>query len=148
MKSKYEQNHFAVFQGNLFFADSQKCCIELHTKSKRIAKKYEFLEKEESYHKLVSPYELSEYYLQRFEAKYHEKTVCILRGDDRYVDIEAGAGFSPDDMNSLGFVQVEKYVFEKTVRTSELTDIHATKENLLENAKKIFDEHQKQSQMP
>lgn len=38
---------------------------------------------------------------------------------------------------------VEKYVFEKTVRTSELTDIHATKENLLENAKKIFDEHQK-----
>lgn len=66
--------------------------------------------------------------------------MSISRGDDRYVDIEAGAGFSPD---SLGFVQVEKYVFEKNVRTSELTDIHATKENLLENAKKIFDEHQK-----
>lgn len=74
MKSKYEQNNFAVFQGNLFSDDSWKCCIELHTKSKRIANKYEFLEEEES---------------------------------------------------------------------SELTDIHAIKENLLENAKKIFDEHQK-----
>ena len=36
--------------------------------------------------------------------------MSILRGDDRYVDIEAGAGFSPD---SLGF-QVEKYVLRKT----------------------------------
>lgn len=140
MKSKYEHEHFAVFQGNLFSSDTWKGYIELHTKSKRIAKKYDFIEENGAFHKLVSPYELTEYYLQRFEAKYQGKTVCILRGDDRYVDIEAGAGFSPD---SLGFVQVEKYVFEKTVRTSELTDIHAKKENLLEEAKKIFDEHQK-----
>ena len=59
--------------------------------------------------------------------------MSISRGDDRYVDIEAGAGFSPD---SLGFVQVEKYVFEKTVRTSELTDIHAKKRKFAGKCKK------------
>lgn len=42
MKSKYEHEHFAVFQGNLFSSDTWKCCIELHTKSKRNAKKYDF----------------------------------------------------------------------------------------------------------
>lgn len=140
MKSKYEHEHFAVFQGNLFSSDTWKGYIELHTKSKRIAKKYDFIEENGAFHKLVSPYELTEYYLQSFEAKYQGKTVYIWRGNDKNVDIEAGTGFSPD---SLGFVQVEKYVFEKTVRTSELTDIHAKKEDLLEEAKKIFDEFRK-----
>lgn len=49
-----------------FSSYPRKGYIELHTKSKRIAKKYGFLEENEAYHKLVSPYEVTEYYFQSF----------------------------------------------------------------------------------
>lgn len=55
MKSKYEHEYFAVYQGIKFSSYPRKGYIELHTKSKRIAKKYGFLEENEAYHKLVSP---------------------------------------------------------------------------------------------
>ena len=144
MKTKYEPDFFAVFQGNLFSASPRKGYVKLITKSKRIVKKYEFLEEDDAYYKLVSPYELTEYYYQHFKAKYQGKEVCIWRGNDRYVDIGASSDFSADDLESLGFIQVEKYVFEKRVATSELTDILVIKKDELKDVKKEFDEYQKQ----
>lgn len=141
MRTKYEQDSFAVFQGTIFSATTNNGYVELLTTDRKLAKKFNFLLDGDIYYKDISPYEVTEYYEQRFEAKYKGKNVGIMCGDDNQVDIQPDpADFTYEDLLKLGFEQVEKGVYEKTLPTSELTDIHAIKRNKLEYAKKAFDE--------
>ena len=137
MRSKYEQDSFAVYKGITF--NTYYTCngyIGLLTEDKKLAKKFDFLQDDDSYYKEVSPYEVTEYYEQRFKAKYKGKRVGIMEGDDIKVNIQPNPeDFTYEDLIKFGFEQVEKGVYEKTLPTSELTDIHAIKDDLLEDAK-------------
>ncbi len=143
MRSKYEPNSFAVYKRNIFCTyGNGNGYIGLLTEDKKLAKKFDFLLDDDIYYKEVSPYEVTEYYEQRFEAKYKGKNVGIMSGDDNQVDIQPNPeDFTYEDLIKFGFEQVEKGVYEKNLPTSELTDIHAIKEDLLEEAKKEFDEN-------
>ena len=144
MKTKYDQDIFAVFQGKIFSATKNNGYIELLTTDRKLAEKLDFLLDGEIYYKDITPYDVTEYYEQRFEAKYKGKNVGIMCGDDNQVDIQPDpADFTYEDLLKFGFEQVEKGVYEKTLPTSELTDIHAIKRNKLEYAKKAFDENNK-----
>ena len=141
MRSKYEQDSFAVFQGTIFSATTNNGYVELLTTDGKLAKKFSFLLDGDIYYKDISPYEVTEYYEQTFEAKFKGKIVGIMRGDDNKVDIQPEpTDFTYEELLKLGFEQVEKGVYEKTLPTSELTDIHAIKRNKLEYAKQDFDE--------
>lgn len=144
MRTKYDQDSFAVFQGKIFSATTNNGYIELLTKDEKLAEEFDFLLDGEIYYKDITPYDVTEYYEQRFEAKYKGKNVGIMCGDDNQVDIQPDpADFTYEDLLKFGFEQVEKGVYEKTLPTSELTDIHAIKRNKLEYAKIDFDENNK-----
>lgn len=144
MRSKYEQDSFAVFQGTIFSATTNNGYVEVLTTDGKLAKKFNFLLDGDIYYKDISPYEVTEYYEQTFEAKFKGKIVGIMRGDDNKVDIQPEpTDFTYEDLIKFGFKQVEKGVYEKTLPISELTDIHAIKDDLLEYAKKDFDENNK-----
>ena len=148
MRTKYEQDNFAVYKGKIYSAYTKEGLI--------ILRSYDIKDVEENgFEKLVpksscsevkglknvSPYEVTEYYEQKFEAKYKGKNVGIMSGDDNQVDIQPNPeDFTYEDLIKFGFEQVEKGVYEKNLPTSELTDIHAIKRSKLENAKKRFDE--------
>ena len=141
MRTKYDQDQFAVYKGTIFSTTENNGYIELLTTNEQLAKKYDFLLDDDVYYKDVSPYEVTEYYEQTFEAKYKGKNVGIMRGDDNQVDIQPDPeDFTYEDLIEFGFEQVEKGVYEKTLSPSELTDIHSIKEDLLEEAKQDFDE--------
>ena len=70
MRSKYEQDSFAVFQGTIFSATTNNGYVELLTTDRKLAKKFNFLLDGDIYYKDISPYDVTEYYEQRFEAKY------------------------------------------------------------------------------
>ena len=137
MRSKYEHDSFAVYKGITF--NTYYTCngyIGLLTEDKKLAKKFDFLQDDDSYYKEVSPYEVTEYYEQRFKAKYKGKRVGIMEGDDIKVNIQPNPeDFTYEDLIKFGFEQVEKGVYEKTLPTSELTDIHAIKDDLMEDEK-------------
>ena len=144
MRTKYEQDSFAVFQGKIFSATTNNGYVELLTTDGKLAKKFNFLLDGDIYYKEVSPYEVTEYYEQNFEAKYKGKNVGIMRGDDNQVDIQPDpADFTYEDLIKFGFKQVEKGVYEKTLPTSELTELNVIKDDLLEDAKIEFDENNK-----
>ncbi len=144
MRSKYEQDSFAVFQGTIFSATTNNGYVELLTTDRKLAKKFNFLLDGDIYYKDISPYDVTEYYEQRFEAKYKGKKVGIMEGDDNEVNIQPDpADITYEELLKLGFEQVEKGVYEKTLPTSELTDIHPIKKNLLDYAKQEFDENNK-----
>lgn len=145
MRTKYAQNDFAVFKGITFCTyHNGNGYIGLLTEDEKVAKKYDFLLDDDVYYKDVSPYEVTEYYEQTFEAKYKGKNVGIMRGDDNQVDIQPDPeDFTYEDLIEFGFEQVEKGVYEKTLSPSELTDIHSIKEDLLEEAKQDFEENNK-----
>ena len=137
MRTKYDQDDFAVYKG-ITFNTYYTCSgyIGLLSEDKKLAKKFNFLQDDDSYYKEVSPYEVTEYYEQRFKAKYKGKRVGIMEGDDIKVNIQPNPeDFTYEDLIKFGFEQVEKGVYEKTLPTSELTDIHAIKDDLLEDAK-------------
>ena len=143
MRTKYEQDIFAVYKGFTFDTYCPRHgYIGLLTEDEKLAKKFDFLQDDDRYYKEVSPYEVTEYYEQRFEAKYKGKNVGIMSGDDNQVDIQPNPeDFTYEDLIKFGFEQVEKGVYEKNLPPSELTDIHAIKRSKLENAKKRFDEN-------
>lgn len=149
MRTKYEQDNFAVYKGKIYTAYTKDCFIRLRTYDIKDVEENGFekyVPKSSSSDvkglKDVSPYEVSEYYEQRFEAKYKGKNVGIMSGDDNQVDIQPNPeDFTYEDLIKFGFEQVEKGVYEKTLPPSELTDIHAIKRSKLENAKKRFDEN-------
>ncbi len=149
MRTKYEQDIFAVYKGKIYSAYTKNGFIRLRTYDIKEVESGEFESYKSNYSdvkgiKEVSPYEVTEYYEQRFEAKYKGKNVGIMCGDDNQVDIQPEpADFTYEDLLKFGFEQVEKGVYEKTLPTSELTDIHAIKRNKLEYAKKDFDEANK-----
>ena len=144
MRTKYEQDSFAVFQGTIFSATTNNGYVELLTTDGKLAKKFNFLLDGEIYYKDISPYDVTEYYEQRFEAKYKGKNVGIMCGDDNQVDIQPDpADFTYEELLKLGFKQVEKGVYEKTLPTSELTELNVIKDDLLEDAKIDFDENNK-----
>ena len=144
MRSKYEQDSFAVFQGTIFSATTNNGYVELLTTDGKLAKKFNFLLDGEIYYKDISPYDVTEYYEQRFEAKFKGKIVGIMRGDDNKVDIQPNPeDFTYEDLIKFGFKQVEKGVYEKTLPTSELTELNVIKDDLLEDAKIDFDENNK-----
>ena len=145
MRTKYEQDSFAVYKGFTFDTYCPRHgYIGLLTEDEKLAKKFDFLQDDDGYYKEVSPYEVTEYYEQRFKAKYKGKNVGIMCGDDNQVDIQPDpADFTFEDLLKFVFEQVEKGVYEKTLPTSELTDIHAIKRNKLEYAKQDFDKKNK-----
>ena len=142
---KYDQDDFAVYKGFTFDTYCpRRGYIGLLTEDEKLAKKFDFLQDDDGYYKEVSPYEVTEYYERKFEAKYKGKKVGIMEGDDGKVSIQPNPeDFSYEDLINFGFEQVEKGVYEKTLPTSELTDIHAIKRNKLEYAKKDFDKKNK-----
>lgn len=88
MRTKYDQDDFAVYKGITFCTFYKgNGYIGLLTEDKKLAKKFNFLMQDDVYYKEVSPYEVTEYYEQNFEAKYKGKNVGIMRGDDNQVDI-------------------------------------------------------------
>ena len=88
--------------------------IELLTTDRKLAEKLDFLLDGEIYYKDITPYDVTEYYEQRFEAKYKGKNVGIMCGDDNQVDIQPDpADFTYEDLLKFGFEQVEKGVYEK-----------------------------------
>lgn len=151
MRTKYEQNDFAVYKGKLYSAYTKDGFIRLRSYDIKDVEENGFVKyipqsssSELKGLKEVSPYEVTEYYEQRFKAKYKGKNVGIMSGDDIQVDIQPDPeDISYDELIKLGFVQVEKGVYEKRLPTSELTDILAIKRNKLENAKKAFDKYNK-----
>ena len=143
MRTKYDQDIFAVYRGFTFDTYCPRHgYIGLLTEDEKLAKKFDFLQDDDGYYKEVSPYEVTEYYEQRFEAKYKGKNVGIMCGDDNQVDIQPDPADFTYGVRLGGKLayQVEKGVYEKTLTTSELTDIHAIKRNKLEYAKKDYDE--------
>ncbi len=146
MRRKYDHGKFAVYKGKIYSAYTKNGFIRLRTYDIKEVESGEFESYKSNYSdvkgiKEVSPYEVTEYYEQRFEAKYKGKNVGIMCGDDNQVDIQPDpADFTYEDLLKFGFEQVEKGVYEKTLPTSELTDIHAIKRNKLEYAKKYYDE--------
>ena len=70
MRTKYNQDEFAVYKG-ITFCTYYTCSgyIGLQTEEEKLAKKFDFLQDDDSYYKEVSPYEVTEYYEQRFEVK-------------------------------------------------------------------------------
>ncbi len=149
MRTKYEQNKFAVYKGKIYSAYTKNGFIRLRTYDTKEVESGEFESYKSNYSdvkgiKEVSPYEVTEYYEQTFEAKYKGKIVGIMRGDDDQVDIQPEpADFTYEDLINFGFKQVEKGVYEKNLPTSELMDLHAIKEDFLEYAKQDFDENNK-----
>ena len=149
MRTKYDQGKFAVYKGKIYSAKLQNDFIRLRTYDIKEVESGEFESYKSNYSdvkgiKDISPYDVTEYYEQNFEAKYKGKIVGIMRGDDDQVDIQPEpADFTYEDLLKFGFEQVEKGVYEKTLPTSELTDLHAIKDDLLEYAKKDFDEANK-----
>ena len=144
-EKKYDQESFAVYKEITFYT-YYTCSgyIVLLTEDEKLAKKFDFLQDDDSYYKEVSPYEVTEYYEQRFKAKYKGKRVGIMEGDDIKVNIQPNPeDFTYEDLIKFGFKQVEKGVYEKTLPTSELTELNVIKDDLLEDAKIDFDEFNK-----
>lgn len=140
MRSKYELNCFAVYEGFTFDTYYIRSgYIGLVTENEELAKKLNFSLDEDGYYKEVSPYELTEYYQQSFIAFYKNIPVSIVVGDDNSVEIEAN-NISWNILEKAGFEVVNKGEYSKIVKTSELTELHAIKRNKLEYAKKDFDE--------
>lgn len=149
MRRKYDHGKFAVYKGKIYSAYTKNGFIRLRTYDIKEVESGEFESYKPNYSdvkgiKEVSPYEVTEYCEQSFEAKYKGKIVGIMRGDDNRVDIQPEpTDFTYEDLLKFGFEQVEKGVYEKTLPTSELTDIHAIKDDLLEYAKQDFDKKNK-----
>ena len=141
MRTKYEQDNFAVYKGNTFCTcGNGNGYIGLVTENEELAKKFDFLLDEDGYYKEVSPYEVTEYYQQSFIAFYKNIPVSIVVGDDNSVEIEAN-NISWNILEKAGFEVANKGEYSKIVKTSELTELHAIKRNKLEYAKKDFDEN-------
>lgn len=148
MRSKYELDSFAVYKGKIYSAYTKNGFIRLRTYDIKEVESGEF----ESFNatcatdlqgiKEVSPYEVTEYYEQRFKAVYKDIPVSIIVGDDDSVEIE-NTNLPWTVLKKAGFEVVNKGEYSKLVKTSELTDLHAIKEDLLEYAKQDFDEANK-----
>ena len=151
MRTKFQQNRFAIYKGNIYSAYTKDGFIRLRSYDIKDVEENGFEQFDTTTFnsdikgiKTVSPYEVTEYYEQTFEAKYKGKNVGIMRGDDNQVDIQPDPeDFTYEDLIEFGFEQVEKGVYEKTLSPSELTNIHSIKEDLLEEAKQDFDEYNK-----
>ena len=96
MRTKYEPNSFAVYKGKIYTAYTKDCFIRLRTYDIKDVEENGFekyVPKSSSSDvkglKDVSPYEVSEYYEQRFKAVYKNIPVSIIVGDDDSVEIEA-----------------------------------------------------------
>ncbi len=143
MRTKYEQDSFAVYKGFTFDTYCPRHgYIGLLTEDEKLAKKFDFLQDDDGYYKEVSPYEVTEYYQQSFKAVYKDIPVSIIVGDDDSVEIE-NTNLPWAVLKKAGFEVVNKGEYSKLVKTSELTDLHAIKEDLLEYAKQDFDEANK-----
>ena len=59
MRSKYEQDSFAVFQGTIFSATTNNGYVELLTTDRKLAEKLDFLLDGEIYYKDITPYDLT-----------------------------------------------------------------------------------------
>ena len=148
MRTKYDQNKFAIYKGKIYSAYIKEGFIRLRSYDIKDVEENGFEEYFSTIYsselkciKDVSPYDVTEYYEQRFEAKYKGKKVGIMEGDDNEVNIQPDpTDITCEELLKLGFEQVEKGVYEKTLPTSDLTDIHPIKKNLLDYAKQDFDE--------
>lgn len=145
-------NHnYAVYKGMEIEADNDRYGnIFLATRDMVVAKIFNFKKEEDDdyYYKTVSPYEVTKYFERYFLAKYKGKKVAIMRVNGDEVDIQP----DPEDitynqLKRLGFKQVDKGVYEKTLPPSELTDIHAEDDDGLESAKQEYDESHKQQSL-
>ena len=105
MRTKYDQDDFAVYKGTTFYT-YYTCSgyIGLLTEDEKLAKKFDFLQDDDSYYKEVSPYEVTEYYEQRFKAKYKGKRVGIMEGDDIKVNIQP----NPEDFTYEDLIKILK----------------------------------------
>ena len=147
MRSKYELDSFAVYKGKIYSAYTKNGFICLRTYDIKEVESGEFESFKSNYSdvmgiKEVSPYEVTEYYEQRFKAVYKDIPVSIIVGNDDSVEIE-NTNLPWAVLKKAGFEVVNKGEYSKLVKTSELTDLHAIKEDLLEYAKQDFDEANK-----
>ena len=59
MRTKYDQDSFAVFQGKIFSATKNNGYIELLTTDRKLAEKLDFLLDGEIYYKDITPYDVT-----------------------------------------------------------------------------------------
>lgn len=59
MRTKYDQDIFAVFQGKIFSATKNNGYIELLTTDRKLAEKLDFLLDGEIYYKDITPYDVT-----------------------------------------------------------------------------------------
>lgn len=59
MRTKYEQDSFAVFQGTIFSATTNNGYVELLTTDRKLAKKFNFLLDGDIYYKDITPYDVT-----------------------------------------------------------------------------------------
>lgn len=120
MRTKYEQNTFAVYKGKIYTAYTKDCFIRLRTYDIKDVEENGFekyVAKSSSSDvkglKNVSPYEVSEYYEQRFKAVYKNIPVSIIVGDDDSVEIEAN-NIPWEILEKAGFKAANKGEFRKS----------------------------------
>ncbi|MCR5289573.1 MAG: hypothetical protein K6E51_06245 [Treponema sp.] len=146
MVTNHWHTHFAVYKGIEFEADNDRDGnIFLSTRDAAIGIIFNFKKVGDIYIKEVSPYEVTKYCERYFLAKYKGKKVAIMWVNGDEVDIHP----DPEDitynqLKRLGFKQVEKGVYQKTLPPSELTDIHAEDDDSLKWTKQDYDECHKQ----
>ncbi|MCQ2584709.1 MAG: hypothetical protein MJ185_03890 [Treponema sp.] len=142
---KYNNNEIAIFNDadfDTYVTSDGK--IGLLTNDLDLANKYGFYKDDDIFYREVSPYEVTAYYEQHYEAKYKGRHVAIWEGTDEKVTIVP----DPEDMKYeelevFGFEMVEKGVWQKKVPVSELTDILCIKKDILESAKEDYDSEHK-----
>lgn len=146
MRTKYDQNKFAIYKGNIYSAYIKEGYIRLRSYDIKDVEENGFEKYVRNTSSLdlkgvkdVSPYEVTEYFEQRFKAFYKNIPVSIVIGDDDNVEIEAN-NISWEILKKAGFNVKNKGEFRKIVKTNELTEFHSIKEDLLEEAKQDFDE--------
>ena len=140
MREKYSNDSYAVYNGVRYSAgDKQDGRLVLRSFNEEDEKKG-FIPSQYTkglFLKYVTPYEVTEYYKERFSADYNGQSYSIW--DEESTDDEVAISFVGSMEEYPGFTRVDKASFFKRVSESELRNIKCTRYDFLKNAREYYD---------
>ena len=150
MNSKYQTANYAIYNNEKYTArpDPQDWTLKIYTKDSSMQRHGFTPSKavENLYLKHVSPFDVSKYYREHFEAEYAGITVYIdsdLSSDDKLMISPADNSKNHKELCSMGFENIDKYLLGKLVTIQSLENIHSVQEDLLASARKNYEEEHK-----
>ena len=149
---KYAENDFAVYKGKKYAASSNlEGMITLLSKDLEDAKSSGFKLLGEPLWDgtvctlTVTPFDVEEYYTEKYDASWHGKVVCIWNGNDDQCTVLPSSDFTRSELEEYGFDFKIPGEYICHCKTSELKDLHPLRTDFLKRERKFYRELHKKS---